>query len=393
MKTLLDFDFTHKRVLVRVDFNVPIEDGVVLDNTRIQAALPTIRYLIERSAKVILLTHLGRPKGQSHERFRVDPIAKELSRLLERPVGKLNTAVGPEVETHINNEMSGGDVVLLENIRFYRGEKDNDPDFCKALARMGDAYINDAFGTAHRAHASTTGIAERLPSAAGLLLEKEIAKLDHFIENPPRPYWAIIGGAKLADKVGVIKRLAGVVDGILIGGGAAFTFLKHRGKSIGNSLVDPATLEVMPEIEDRISKNSVEVVLPSDVIAAADLVPNAETSIEAADQIPSHLMGLDIGPNSIELFESKIADAKSVLWAGPLGAYEVPPFHIGSFKIADALSSQQNAQILIGGGDTTACFNESGHERTPNIYFSTGGGAMLEYISGKSLPAIEALTS
>ena len=376
---------------MRVDFNVPIENNAVQDNSRIRAALDTITYLIDQNAKVILLTHLGRPKSEANARYRVDPIAFELQNLLGKPVHKLNNTIGIDIENHISDEMSGGDVVLLENVRFYKGEKDNDPEFGNALARLADAYINDAFGTSHRAHASTTGVTAHLPSAAGLLLSKEIRILDQFLAQPQSPYWAIIGGAKLTDKIGVIKNLIDKIDGLIIGGGAAFTFLKANGHSIGRSLVDESMLKILPGLLQDISDNGVELILPTDLVAASELSPTTEAYVVPAAEIPDDLMGLDIGPDSIDLFASKLRSARSLLWAGPLGAFEVPPFHNGSFKVSQVLSELPNADILIGGGDTTSCFNESGTLAGANIHFSTGGGAMLEYISGNTLPAIEAL--
>jgi len=391
LRTIRDLDVEGRRVLVRVDFNVPISDGVVTDDTRIRACLPTIRELIGRNAKVILISHLGRPQGTPEARYRVDPIVPALEKLIDRPVAKLDQCIGLGVEEHINSEMGPGDVVLLENVRFYHGEKDNDPEFARSLARVADCFVNDAFGTAHRAHASTYGVTEFLPAAAGYLLAKELTNLDRYMRNPIRPYWVIVGGAKLSDKIGVLKHLMDKVDGILVGGGAAFPFLYAQGHQIGNSILDRTILDDIPHLLELSKKSNVELVLPKDVIAASELKPHVSTKQVSAHKIPQELMGLDLGAESVEMFKSKIREAQSLLWAGPLGAFEVPPFQEGSFEICHQISAATDTRTLIGGGDTVSCFKSSGSTITPNIYLSTGGGALLEYMSGKELPAIEAL--
>jgi phosphoglycerate kinase len=390
LRSVQDLDADEKRVLVRVDFNVPIKDGIVDDDTRIKAAIPTIEYLLKRNSKIILMSHLGRPKGEIDESLRMRPVGEHLSRLLNQPVTLLSDCIGSHVNQTVHS-MDSGEIVLLENLRFHSGEKENDPNFARSLADLADLFINDAFGTAHRAHASTTGVAGLLPSAAGLLLQREIEILDGMLESPKRPYWALIGGAKVADKISVLKNLISRVDGIMIGGGAAFTFLHAAGKSIGKSLLDNTILHEIPEMLKIAEQRGVEFLLPRDVVVASSLEDGVSTSVVSVDEIPADQIGLDIGPKTVEMFADKIAQTGSLLWAGPLGAFENPLFAKGSFDIAKAISGFTTTFALIGGGDTASCFVHSKALQTPNIHISTGGGATLAYLSGKELPALQAL--
>lgn len=390
IKSIRDLDLNEKRVLVRVDFNVPLKDGEVADDTRIRAALPTIQHLLDRNAKVILMSHLGRPKEGPDDELRLAPVGKYLSRLIERPVQLLADCIGPEVEQAVNS-LNPGEIILLENLRFHKGEKANDSGFAASLAKLGDIFVNDAFGTAHRAHASTSGIASHLESAIGLLLENELHALGVLLENPEQPYWAMIGGAKLADKIGVLRHLITKVDGIMIGGGAAFTFLHAQGIQIGKSLLDESMLSEVPELLGKAEEHGVEILLPVDVVIAPALKEGVWTAVVPASEIPENRLGLDIGPDTVKLFSEKIAAARSLLWAGPLGAFENPLFADGSFEIAKAISRNDSAFSVVGGGDTAACFMQSGAQETPNIHISTGGGASLAFLGGEELPALQAL--
>ena len=389
LRALQDVGVTGKRVLVRVDFNVPLHDCEVADDTRIRAALPTIRYLREHNAKVILMSHLGRPQGAVIEQLRLDPVAQRLSELLGLPVKKLNDCLGPDVETAVET-MRPGDVVLLENLRFHAGEEANDPEFAKALARPAELYINDAFGTAHREHASTVGVAQLLPSVAGLLLEREVERLSRLRDHPERPYWAIVGGVKLSDKIKALRDLLPRVDGFLLGGGIVFTLFQAQGLSVGRSLVDESLLPEASKFLEEARARGTAVELPRDVVVAPALESNPPTQIVSADQIPDDQMGLDIGPETIETFRSRIREARSLLWAGPLGAFEVPPFHQGTAQIARAIV-ESGTFAVIGGGDTAAALKAAGVEVAKNIYVSTGGGAVLAFVGGRSLPALEVL--
>lgn len=359
------------------------------DDTRIRASLPTIQHLLGRNGKLILMSHLGRPKGRPIDELRLDPVAQRLSQLLGGPVRKLNECVGPTVETAVKS-MIPRDVLLLENLRFHPGEEANDPEFAHALARLGEVFINDAFGTAHRAHASTYGVAQELPCAAGLLLEKEVQMLSKVLDSPTRPYWAMVGGAKLSDKIQVLKDLLPRVDGFLIGGGIAFSFFKSEGHSIGKSLVDE---KMIPEIQRFLKEakaKGVEVVLPEDVTVASELKAYAPNDPIAANQIPLDKMGLDIGPKTIELFQQRIKKAKTLVWAGPLGAFETPPFGEGTFQVARTIAESPGIYAVIGGGDTASAL-KAADIAAKNIYFSTGGGASLEFLGGRKLPALEIL--
>lgn len=373
---------------MRVDFNVPLQNGRVTDDTRIRAALPTIQYLVERQAKTFLMSHLGRPKGKVVEELRLDPVAQRLSELLRHPVEKLSDCIGPEVEAAVRG-MQPGDVVLLENLRFHPGETANDPEFAQALARLGEIYVNDAFGTAHRKHASTYGVAQQLPAYAGLLVEREVQMLSRLLEGPERPYFAIVGGAKLSDKISVLDDLLSRVDGFLLGGGLVFTFFRAQGLNVGKSLVDEELIPEAQRFVEEAQSKGVEVLLPEDVVVAPELAPTLPTRVVRVQEIPNDQMGLDIGPRTIEAFKARIQEAKTLLWAGPLGAFETPPFERGTVEIARTIAGS-GAFAVIGGGDTAAALKAAGVE-SENIYVSTGGGAALAFVGGRRLPALEIL--
>ena len=384
-RSVRDLDVRDKRVLVRVDFNVPVQDGEVTDDTRIRRALPTIRHLLEEGARPILISHLGRPKGEPDPKYAMDPVAARLQELLGEPVKKLDAAVGPEVEEALE-DWDGRGVVLLENSRFYPGETSNDPEFADQLAALADLYVNDAFGAAHRAHATTVGVAERLPAAAGLLMEEEIDYLDKVLEDPERPFVAILGGAKVSDKLGVIESLLGTADSLLIGGAMGFTFFKAQGYEVGDSLVEEEYLEeakrLMEEAGDRL-------VLPVDVVVADAMEEGAESETVASGGIPSGKMGLDIGPETVALFEGHISGASTIFWNGPMGVFEIDAFAKGTEGVARAVA-ESGATSVVGGGDSVAAVNKLGLEDRMS-HISTGGGASLEYVEGKDLPGIAVL--
>ena len=383
-----DLDVRGKRVLVRVDFNVPIEDGGVTDDTRIRRALPTIRYLIEQGAHPILISHLGRPKGEPDPQYAMDPVAERLEELLGEPVLKLDAAVGHEVEKAVEG-WDGRGVVLLENSRFYPGETKNAPELSEQLAALADLYVDDAFGAAHRAHATTVGVAERLPAAAGLLLEEEVDYLDGVLEDPERPFVAILGGAKVSDKLGVIRSLLGVADTLLVGGAMCFTFFKARGYEIGESLVEDDYLEEAQRLMDEAEE---KLVLPVDVVVADRIEEGVEAETVGVDGIPPDKMGLDIGPGTVELFEEHISSAETLFWNGPMGVFEIDAFARGTEGVARAVAeaSAKGATSVIGGGDSVAAVRKLGLEDEMS-HISTGGGASLEYIEGKQLPGVAAL--
>jgi phosphoglycerate kinase len=386
-RSVRDLDAQGKRVLVRVDFNVPVKDGEVTDDTRIRRALPTIQHLLSEGARPALISHLGRPKGEPDPKYAMDPVAKRLEELLGGPVTKLDTAVGPEVGNALD-ELDGG-VVLLENSRFYPGETKNDAGFSEELAGPFDLYANDAFGAAHRAHATTVGVAERLPSAAGLLMEAEIDYLDGVLKDPERPFVAILGGAKVSDKLGVIESLLGVADSLLIGGAMCFTFFKAQGYEIGNSLVEDDYLQEAKRLMDEAGER---LVLPTDVVVADAIEENAETRTVPVDGIPSGKMGLDIGPESVELFRGRISEARTIFWNGPMGVFEIDAFAKGTEGVAEAVAeaSGGGATSVIGGGDSVAAVNKLGLDDQMG-HISTGGGASLEYVEGKELPGVAVL--
>ena len=384
-RSVRDLDVRGKRVLVRVDFNVPVKDGEVTDDTRIRRALPTIRYLLSEGARPILISHLGRPKGEPDPQCAMDPVAKRLEELLGEPVEKLDAAVGPEVEEALDAS-DGGGVVLLENSRFYPGETKNAPGLADQLAALADLYVDDAFGAAHRAHATTVGVAERLPAAAGLLLEEEIDYLDTVLEAPERPFVAILGGAKVSDKLGVIESLLGAADSLLVGGAMCFTFFKALGHEVGDSLVEDDYLEeakrLMDEAGDRL-------VLPVDVVVADAMEEGTNFETVQVDAIPSGKMGLDIGPETVELFEGHISGASTVFWNGPMGVFEIDTFARGTEGVARAVA-ESGATSVVGGGDSVAAVNKLGLEDEMS-HISTGGGASLEYVEGKELPGVAVL--
>jgi phosphoglycerate kinase len=384
-KSVRDLDVGGKRVLVRVDFNVPVKDGEVTDDTRIVRALPTIRHLLSEGARPILISHLGRPKGEPDPKYRMDPVAVRLEELLGEPVTKLDAAVGPEVEGALDG-WDGQGVVLLENSRFYPGETKNDPEFADQLASLAELYVNDAFGAAHRAHATTVGVAERLPAAAGLLMEEEIDYLDKVLKDPDRSFVAILGGAKVSDKLGVIESLLGTADSLLVGGAMGFTFFKSLGHEIGDSLVEDDYIDeakrLMEEAGDRL-------VLPVDVVVADAMEEGAETETVPVDGIPSGKMGLDIGPETVALFEGHISDSSTIFWNGPMGVFEIDAFAKGTEGVARAVA-ESDATSVVGGGDSVAAVNKLGLEDRMS-HISTGGGASLEYVEGKELPGIAVL--
>jgi phosphoglycerate kinase len=384
-RSIRDLDLRGKRVLVRVDFNVPVKSGQVTDDTRIRRALPTIRHILSDGGHLILISHLGRPKGEPDPEYAMDPVARKLEELLGEPVLKLDAAVGPEVEKELDN-WDGRGVVLLENSRFYAGETKNDPEFSEQLASLADLFVDDAFGAAHRAHATTVGVAERLPAAAGLLLEEEVDYLDAVLENPERPFVAILGGAKVSDKLGVIESLLEVADTLLVGGAMCFTFFKAQGYEVGNSLVEADYLEEARRLMDEAGD---KLVLPVDVVADDRMEEGAKSEVVSVDGIPSDKMGLDIGPRTVELFEEHISGTKTIFWNGPMGVFEIDAFAKGTEGVARAVA-ESGATSVIGGGDSVAAVRKLGLEDQMS-HISTGGGASLEYVEGKELPGVAAL--
>ena len=387
--TLRDLDLAGKHVLMRVDFNVPLDEkGEVADDTRIRGSLPSIQYIIDKKAKLILLSHLGRPDGKVVEKYRLTPVARRLSQLLGRDVLKADDCLGPEVERRVA-QLQVGQVLILENVRFYPEEEKNDPGFAKQLACLGDLFVNDAFGTAHRAHASTEGVAHFLPSAAGFLMEKEIRYLGQVLSNPRRPFAAILGGAKVSDKIGVIDRLMSKVDLILIGGGMAYTFLKAQGIPIGKSKLEADKVDLAKQILDRARVHGVEILLPEDHVIVETIDPSAKVEVKRGG-IPDGWIGVDIGPKTAEIFCKRLRGVKTILWNGPLGIFEMEPFSHGSRQVAVSLGGP-DVVTIIGGGDTAACIAKFGLE-SKMTHISTGGGAALEFLEGKVLPGIAALT-
>jgi phosphoglycerate kinase len=380
-----DVDVGAKRVLVRVDFNVPVKDGEVTDDTRIRRALPTIRHLLEEGAHPVLISHLGRPKGEPDQNYAMDPVAARLQELLGEPVVKLDAAIGPEVVEALD-DWDGRGVVLLENSRFYPGETSNDPGFADRLAALADVYVDDAFGAAHRAHATTVGVAQRMPAAAGLLMEDEIDYLDKVLQDPERPFVAILGGAKVSDKLGVIESLLGTADSLLIGGAMCFTFFEALGHEVGDSLVEEDYLE---EAKRLMAEGGERLVLPVDVVVADAMEEGAESEIVAVDLIPSGKMGLDIGPKTVALFEGHISGASTIFWNGPMGVFEIDAFAKGTEGVARTVA-ESGATSVVGGGDSVAAVNKLGLEGRMS-HISTGGGASLEYVEGKELPGIAVL--
>ncbi|MGQ0551547.1 MAG: phosphoglycerate kinase [Armatimonadota bacterium] len=387
-KTVRDVDVDGKRVLVRVDFNVPMEDGRITDDRRIRESLPTIRYLVKHRAKVILASHLGRPKGRVDESLRLTPVAKRLSELLGQSVPLLPDRVGPAVEAAVAR-MKPGEVVMLENLRFHAEEEANDPAFAASLARLADLYVNDAFGTAHRAHASTVGVAAYLPAVTGLLMEKELRHLGQALEEPKRPFVAILGGKKVSDKIGVIQHLLTRADSLLIGGAMAYTFLRAQGKEIGASLCETDRLGLARELLETAARRSVPFRLPVDVVVATAPDAGADHKVVDVDAIPSGWMGVDIGPRTAAQFAKTIAPAGTVLWNGPMGIFEIPAFAGGTRTVVEAMAASK-AVTVVGGGDTAAAVEELRlADRMTHV--STGGGASLEFLEGRELPGITVL--
>ncbi len=388
-KTIKDIDLKGKKVLVRCDFNVPMDEQKnITDNTRIVAALPTIKYLIENECSVILCSHLGRPKGEVKEEFSLKPVAKELSRLLDKEVIMANDVVGEDAKQKAAN-LQKGQIMLLENVRFHREETDNDPQFAKELANMAEVYVNDAFGSAHRAHSSTAGVAAYLPAVSGFLIEKELEFLGNAIENPERPFVAILGGAKVSDKIGVIDSLLEKVDTLIIGGGMAYTFFKAQGYEVGNSICELDKLDLAKNLMKKAEEKGVKFMLPVDTKVGKEFKPDTESKTVKYTEIPAEWEGFDIGAETIKIFAEEIRKAKTVIWNGPLGLFEFDQFAIGTNEIAKVLS-EIDATTIIGGGDSAAAVKKAGLE-DKMTHISTGGGASLEFLEGKKLPGIECL--
>lgn len=389
-KTVKDIDVKDKKVLVRCDFNVPQdENGNITDNRRIVASLKTIDYLLEHNAKVILCSHLGRPKGEFNEKYSLKPVAKELSRLLGKEVKISKDVIGDDTRKLVN-ELKPGEAILLENVRFHAEEEKNDREFSKQLASLADIYVNDAFGTAHRAHATTVGVTEFLPSVSGFLLEKEIVFLNNALENPKRPFVAILGGKKVSDKISVIESLLEKVDSLIIGGGMAYTFLKAQGYEIGTSLCEDDKLELAKGLLEKAKNNNVQLLLPVDIHVAKEFDENSEDMYVKSTEIPADYMGLDAGPESVKLYKNVLKNAKTVVWNGPLGVFEMDKFATATNQIAEELSKLTDCITIIGGGDSSAAVEKAGLS-DKMTHISTGGGASLELLEGKILPGLAAL--
>lgn len=387
-KTMKDIQLEGQRVFCRVDFNVPMEKGIVTDDTRIRAALPTINYLVDHGAKVILASHLGRPNGNINEELRLTEAGEKLAELIGKPVKKLDTSIGEEVVSAIS-AMENGDITLLENVRFHPGEEKNAPELAKEFAELADLFVNDAFGAAHRAHASTAGIAAYIPAVSGLLIEKELDVLGKALSKPDRPFTAIIGGAKVKDKIGVIDHLLDIVDNLIIGGGLAYTFMKAQGHEIGNSLLEEDKIDLALSFIKKAKENGVKLYLPIDVIVADEFSVEANTKAVELDGMPKDWQGLDIGPKTAELYADVIENSKLIIWNGPMGVFELEPFENGTKRVAEAMAKTKGYTV-IGGGDSAAAvekFNVA--EKMDHI--STGGGASLEFMEGKELPGVTAL--
>ena len=387
-KSVKDIDLKGKKVFCRVDFNVPMQDGKITDETRINAALPTIQYLQEQGAKVILASHLGRPKGQVVEELRLTPVATRLSEKLGKDVKKADEAYGDSVKALID-EMNEGDVLLLENVRFYPGEEKNDPELAKAFAELADVYVNDAFGAAHRAHASTEGIAHHLPAVSGFLMNKELEVIGKALSNPERPFTAIIGGAKVKDKIGVIDNLLEKVDNLIIGGGLAYTFVKAQGHEVGNSLLEEDKIDLAKSFIEKAKEKGVNFYIPIDAIVADHFGADANTKEVAIEEIPADWEALDIGPKTAELYRDVIQKSKLVIWNGPMGVFEIDKFAGGTKAVAESLA-EADTYSIIGGGDSAAAVEKFGLADKMS-HISTGGGASLEFMEGKELPGVVAL--
>lgn len=386
-KTIKDIEVKGKRVLVRCDFNVPLKEGRITDDIRIVSALPTINYLREHGARVILMSHLGRPEGEPKKEFTLAPVAERLTELLgEKVIFAASDLVVDEKVKEAANALKDGEVMLLENVRFRKEETKNGADFAKELASLGDIFVNDAFGTAHRAHASTAGIADYLPCVSGFLIEKEVKFLGDALENPARPFVAIMGGAKVGDKIPVIKNLLKKVDSLIIGGGMAYTFFKAQGYEIGTSILDADNIELAKELLAEAEKAGVKILLPVDAVCAKEFKNDTEFAVYAKENMPKDRMGMDIGPESVKLFTEAVKNAKTVVWNGPMGVFEMPNFENGTKKVAEALA-ESDAVTIIGGGDSAAACEQFGL-KDKMTHISTGGGASLEFLEGKVLPGV-----
>jgi len=387
-KTMKDIDVKGQRVFVRVDFNVPMADGAITDETRIRAAIPTIEYLVEQGAKVILASHLGRPKGEVKEDMRLTAVGIRLAELMGKPVTKLDEFIGQAVEEAVAN-MQDGDILLLENVRFHAGEEKNDPTLAQQFAQLADIYVNDAFGAAHRAHASTEGIAKHIPAVSGFLMQKELDVLGKALSNPEHPFTAIIGGAKVKDKIGVIESLLEKVDHLIIGGGLSFTFIKAQGHDIGKSLLEEDKIELAKSFIEKAKAKGVQLHMPVDAVVANEFSQDAETQIVDVDAIPADWMGLDIGPKTAANYAEVIKNSKLIIWNGPMGVFEMDKFANGTKTVADAMATTAGYTV-IGGGDSAAAV-EKFEVADKMDHISTGGGASLELMEGKELPGIVAL--
>jgi phosphoglycerate kinase len=393
--SIRDLPLSNHRVLMRVDFNVPLEDGRVMDDTRVRETLPTIEYALRRGARLVLVSHLGRPKGKPNPKMSLKPVAERLRMLLDKDlapgenVGFCPDCVGPEAE-EMAGKLEQGQTLLLENLRFHPEEEANDEKFSKQLASLADFYVNDAFGTAHRAHASTVGVTKFVKkSAAGLLMEKELQYLGKALQHPERPFIAILGGAKVSDKIDVIRNLMNKVDALIIGGGMAFTFLKAQGDPVGKSLVEEDKIDLARQLLQQAKTHRMKFLLPVDHVVADKIDANA--AVQTVSRIPANLMALDIGPKTVELFVKEIAGARTIVWNGPMGVFEVAPFAKGTFKIAQAVAENAGATSIVGGGDSVSAVHAAG-VADKITHISTGGGASLEFLEGKKLPGVEALT-
>ena len=388
--TVRDVDIEGKRVLVRVDFNVPLDEatGAITDDGRIQAALPTIRYLTERGARVILASHLGRPDGKVNDRLRMTVVAQRLSQILGQRVEATRDCIGSEVEESVT-ALNNGDVILLENLRFHSAEEKNDPLFAQALAKLADIFVDDAFGTAHRSHASVVGVAKHLPAVAGLLMEKELTMLEGILDNPTHPFAALLGGAKISDKVAMVENIMGKVDCILIGGGMAAIFLKASNHEVGLSLVEEGMIETAANLVEKAVKNGIRLLLPGDVLVANEIDAEATSKVVAVEEIPADMRIADIGPQTIEVFSEELRSCKTIFWNGPMGVYEIPVFAEGTLALARLLAESQ-ATTVIGGGSTAEVVAHMGLADRMS-FVSTGGGASLRFLSGKSLPGVDVL--
>lgn len=387
-KTLKDIDVYEKKVLIRVDFNVPIVDGRITDDNRIKEALPTIKYVLDNGGAVILMSHLGRPDGKVVEKYSLKPVAERLEQLLEKPVIMAKDVVGTDAKSKAK-KLKAGEILLLENLRFEAGEEENDKEFCEKLAKLGDIYVNDAFGTAHRKHASTYGVAKILPSAIGFLIEKELRIICGAIENPKRPLVGILGGAKISDKISIVDKLLDVCDTLIIGGGMAYTFQKALGYNIGNSLLDETKIQDCKKMLEKAEKNNVELLLPVDYIESKAIDDVANAKATKTQNIDDGYMGVDIGKKTIKMFVKAIKRAKTVIWNGPMGVFEEPKFAVGTYKVAKALTKVKGTTIIGGGDSGSAVINMGLSHKITHI--STGGGASLKLFEGKILPGVDVI--